>query len=131
MLDESLQPQAVESSKLPLEEFLVFYSLSGVLLARAASAEEAGEKVTGDLRTLIAGATQVGIGPTEAVRIRLGEAEVNINSVEMVIYQCQPEESEYPTTMVTGLPDPSEVAGSETPSIIDKGLSDEPGTQNS
>src|SRR5687767_10285391 len=98
MLEESVQPKSAESGKLPVEEFLVFYSLSGVLLARAASAEDASQKVSSDLHAAMGNANQVGIGSTEAAQMRLGDLEITISSVEKVIYQCQPAEDEYPAT---------------------------------
>ncbi len=110
-MSDEVQPPV--TPELPVEDFLVFYSLTGVTLASAASEEAARQKVLGDLRTFISETqTHRGcIGPAEAAaRFRLGDVKFEIDSVEQVIFQCQPAEDEYPTTEVTGIPAPAEIS---------------------
>ncbi len=86
------------------DEFLVFYSLSGVTLAHAASAEAASGKVLKSLNSMIRNVNIEGINSTEANVVRLHECEAKVISTEAIIYHCQPTEDEIPTTQVMGLP---------------------------
>lgn len=81
----------IQKEDLP-RDYLVFYSLSGETMVTASGEGEASETVFSKLAALVGRMDTTGITPAEASEVRLGHADVEIDSVEAVV----PIESESP-----------------------------------
>lgn len=80
--DERLE-QSVEAGEIALlSDFLVYYSLGGMTLVRAAEGREASNIVFGVLHALIGKSEHEGVTASEAKQVRLHEMEVDIENVE-------------------------------------------------
>ena len=67
------------------QEYLVYYSLSSLMLVRAKSEVAAAGKAFATLHTLVDRSGAKGITPKEAGEVRLEEAEVGIDSIEKTL----------------------------------------------
>src|SRR5271157_2369667 len=72
----------VEQKEKLLKRFLVYYSLSSLMLVQAEGKEAASDQAFGALHTVVGKIWANGITRSEAAEARLGDAEVEIDSVE-------------------------------------------------
>lgn len=70
----------------PGREYLVYYSLSGMMLVRATHESEASDKVFTTLHVLVGRMGQTGLTADEASNVGLADPVVEIDSVEAVEY---------------------------------------------
>ena len=78
------QPAVAAQETELLKDFLVYYSLSGLMPVRSLGQSEASDNVFAALHVLVGNLATHGLTAEEATQVRLHEAEVEVDAVETI-----------------------------------------------